>query len=103
MAEIEARISQDENLAILYKKGYENQIELSEIERLRFNEMISSLINLHENLFYQNQKGLLEDEMWEGWSKHLIDFLKKPGIRLWWNNNNFYYSKSFQKYISTRL
>ena len=75
-------------------------MELSDVERIRFIELISSLINFYENLFYQYQKGVLESELWEGWSNGLFHFLEKPGVKNWWDKYNALFSKSFRDYIA---
>jgi hypothetical protein len=102
MAGIETRISENNELAKIYMDGCIGATELSGIELIRFNELISSLMNLLENLFYQYNKGLLERDMWEGWSSYLIHLVEKPGVSKWWEKYNKYFSKNFRDYIAIK-
>ena len=85
VAGIEARISQDEELARIYKLGSEDQSKLDDIEKVRFNELISSFFNFYENLYFQAKEHLVDKELWEGWRANILEDLKKPGIEDWWN------------------
>jgi len=102
VASIETRISQDDNTARIYKLGTETPEELNEIEKVRFNELISSFFNFYENLYFQAREDLVELELWEGWSKNLIDDLKKSGVAAWWDDKKGFYSESFRKYVDER-
>lgn len=102
VASIEARISQDDNTARIYKLGTEAPEQLNDIEMVRFNELISSFFNFYENLYFQAKEDLLAAELWAGWSKNLMDDLNKPGVRTWWEDRKGFYSESFRRYVDER-
>jgi hypothetical protein len=95
VAGMEARLSDDAELARIFRIGSENDDELNPDERVRFHEFISSFFNFYENLYYQYQKGLIEEEMWKGWEENLRVYMKKPGFKAWWDVWGHVFSKSF--------
>ncbi|MBD1930427.1 MULTISPECIES: hypothetical protein [Cyanophyceae] len=100
-AEIESRISQDAEVAGLYGSGQANIDNLNETEKARFNELMYSLFNLYENLHYQYNNKLLEEELWAGWCQNMRDHLAQPGVAAWWKSKNYLYAKSFCKYVNS--
>ncbi|SKB15562.1 hypothetical protein PL11201_730022 [Planktothrix sp. PCC 11201] len=52
-AEIESRISQDAEVAKIYRLGQASSDKFNETQLARFNELMSSFFNLYENLYYQ--------------------------------------------------
>lgn len=102
VASIETRISQDDNTARIYKLGTEVPEQLNDIEMVRFNELISSFFNFYENLYFQAKEDLLAPELWEGWSKNLMDDLNKVGVAAWWEDRKVFYSESFRRYVDER-
>ena len=102
VANIETRVSQDDNTARIYKLGTETPDKLNEIEMVRFNELISSFFNFYENLYFQAKEDLVDPELWEGWSKNLLDDLKKSGVATWWDDRKSFYSNSFRTYVDER-
>lgn len=102
VASIESRISQDDNTARIYKLGTEASEQLNDIEKVRFNELISSFFNFYENLYFQAKEDLVIPELWEGWSKNLMDDLNKQGVAVWWEEKKVFYSESFRQYVDER-
>jgi hypothetical protein len=101
-AEIESRISQDAEVARLYKLGQESYNELNETEKARFSELLCSFFNLYENLHYQYKNKLLKEELWAGWSENMREHLGQQGVADWWQERKDFYSKSFREYVNSR-
>lgn len=100
-AEIEARISQDAETAKIYHIGCKYPDKLNDEEKVRFTQLISSNFSFFENLHYQYKTTLLEEGMWAGWCKLMIIKLKSPGIKKYWEENGYIYSKDFRKYVDS--
>jgi hypothetical protein len=81
-AELESRISQDDEVARIYKLGITNLEKLNENEFTRFNELICSFFNMYENLYYQYKNKLLEEELWAGWCLNMRNDYDKKGQKL---------------------
>jgi hypothetical protein len=99
MSNIETRISEDVELASIYRVGCEGKPKLGRDEQLRFEALLLSYFNFYENLYYQYKIKVLEDEMWEGWCKYMFDHLKQSGVKEWWGEKSAYYSQGFRDYI----
>lgn len=100
-AEIESRISQDAEVARLYKLGQVSINELNETEKARFSELVCSFFNLYENLHYQYKNKLLEEELWAGWCRNMRNHLAQRGVEDWWESKSYLYSKSFREYVNS--
>lgn len=101
-AEIEARISQDTEAARIYKLGREKPDQLTtEEEKTRFRMLICSIFNFFENLHYQYKSGLLEETMWAGWCKLMRYRLEEPGVKEYWEETKYLYSKDFCEYVDS--
>ena len=100
-AEIEARIGQDSETATLYDIGCKYPDKLNDEEKVRFTQLMSSTFNFFENLHYQYKNALLEEGLWAGWCKLMIIKLKIPGIKKYWEDNGYIYSKDFRQYVDS--
>ncbi|CAD5967443.1 MULTISPECIES: hypothetical protein [Planktothrix] len=100
-AEIESRISQDAEVAKIYRLGQASSDKFNETQLARFNELMSSFFNLYENLYYQYNNKLLEEELWAGWGQNIRDHLAQPGVAAWWKSKSYLYAKSFREYINS--
>lgn len=100
IAAIEARISEDKELARVFRVGRRGE-RLEPDEQLRFNELMSSFFNFHENLHYQYRQHLLDEDLWKGWNENLSLYLSRPGCRAWWDGTAHLYSKNFREYVDS--
>lgn len=102
-AEIEARISQDHETARIFRVGSDKPDEpkLTAEESVRFEQLICSIFNFYENLYYQYKTGLLEASLWAGWCLTMRNQLRKKGISEYWKNHSYLYSKDFCDYIES--
>ncbi|PSB43227.1 hypothetical protein C7B80_24920 [Cyanosarcina cf. burmensis CCALA 770] len=100
-AEIEARIGQDAETARIYHIGCEYPDKLNAEEKIRFTQLICSIFNFFENLHYQYKTGLLEESLWSGWCQLMKNKLDNPGIKEYWQDNSYLYSKDFREYVKS--
>ena len=52
-----------------------------------------------ENMFYQNQKGYLEDDVWIGWERLMVTYFWRPGFQSWWLLRREVFSQSFTGFL----
>ena len=101
-AEIEARIGQDSETARIYYMGCDNPEKLSgEEEKIRFRQLICSIFNFFENLHYQYKTGLLDEHLWAGWCELMRNKLSKLGVKQYWEETSYLYSKDFREYVTS--
>lgn len=99
-AEIESRISQDKEVARIYRQGRADMSQLDENEQIRFGEVLSSFFNLYEGMYYQYRDGILLQEHWKGWCENMQQDLKHPGVREWWEEKQRLYGDSFRNHVN---
>jgi hypothetical protein len=100
-AEIESRIAQDSEMANIYNIGRHIPEQLSPIDKIRFEQFMCSIFNFFENLYYQNENGLLDEHLWSGWHKLMESNLKETGFQDYWKDHSYFYSERFSKYIES--
>ena len=101
-AEIEARIGQDPITAKMYNDGCKNQENLTPENKIRFEQIICSIFNFHENLYYQYDSGLLDEHLYAGWFKLLRKTLSQEGVKQYWieRDKEGVYSSKFQDVVN---
>ena len=99
MANISMEIGKDAQLSSLIRKGLLRFSDLDADEQFQFLVLLTSLYRRFENVFYQNKKGLLEKELWEGYSHSMIAYFQTDGGREFWNLRRDSFSSSFTNYL----
>jgi hypothetical protein len=99
IAHIEARISEDKELARIFRVGCAGEPLLDPDEQIRFDHLISSLFNFGENMFYQYEHGLIDEDTWTTWHQSLIKYFEDPGVMKWWEVGGPAFRESFRKQL----
>jgi hypothetical protein len=50
-------------------------------------------------MFYQHQKGYLEDEVWLGWERLMVSYFYRAGFQTWWMMRREVFSLSFAEFL----
>jgi hypothetical protein len=102
LANINAALAQGKDSVKVYIKGRDevDKVEQGEIEKVIFGFFMSSAFNLYENLYYQHDRGLLDQELWGAWDKAISRYIEFPGVRHWWERNEDKFHESFRKYVN---
>lgn len=98
-AEIESRISQNTETAKIYYTGRHHPEKLTQEEEIIFEQLMCSIFNFFENLYYQNKNGLLENHLWAGWCNLMRVRLAEIGVKEYWDKSEYLYSKDFCEYV----
>lgn len=93
----------DSALAELVVRGIRDPDALTEVETAQFTSFWQNGFFAMQNWFYQRQEGVLDEGIWWGWSKILIDITQTPGIRRFWEHRRHYFSNDFRAYLETEL
>ena len=57
---------------------------LTREERGQFTLLMVSLFRSYENIFYQHNRGMIEDAVWQGWENSMRRIFWSPGVQAWW-------------------
>jgi hypothetical protein len=73
--------------------------KLDNDEYLQFAYLGISLFRRYENVFFQYQSGLINDDFWFGHRDNLLWFFHRPGTQAWWQERRLGFSRSFREFL----
>jgi hypothetical protein len=73
------------------------------VDVFRHESLISWWLLLHENIYYQRKRGLLDDEAYLPWEKDLLDFIERTNLRRMWPKIRGFYQGGFAGHIEGAL
>lgn len=88
-------------LSHLFVQAMENYHQLSSDEKARISQLFFQCFHYFENMFYQHQKGYLDEEVWLGWKRLMLTYYSRPGFQTWWEHRRDVYSESFAVFLET--
>lgn len=94
-------IASDSETALLFAHGLESFDTLSAVEKARLSQYFYGIYRYFENMYYQNSKGYLEDEVWIGWKRMMLSYFHRPGFQVWWQHRRLVYNPSFVEFLET--
>ena len=89
------------DLSHLFVKAMEDYHQLSPDEKARISQIFFQSFHYFENMFYQHQKGYLDEEVWTGWKRLMLTYYSRPGFQTWWEHRRDVYSESFALFLET--
>lgn len=84
----------------VFEKGLSEMELLSDADRRRFSWFLASLFYMFDNLFKQNQRGVLSAESWSVQRRTIAGFMRNKAIVLWWESGFFQASPMFADYVN---
>lgn len=99
LAEMAAIIGTDKELARIFRVGMIDPGALQQDEFVQFGYLGISLFRRFENVFFQYQSGMIDDDFWNGHRDNILWFFHRPGIQLWWKDRKFAFSKKFREFL----
>ena len=94
------QLSQDRNLAELWVNGTKNFDTMDGVERFRYQQLLFWWLILHENIYYQYQSGLVDEQMFRGWQTELHAFIRDKRIALFWDGEmKRYFRADFRRNV----
>ncbi len=99
LAEMAGIIGSDKALARVFRIGMVSADKLDEDELAQFGYLGISLFRRFENVFFQYQAGLVDEDFWTGHRDNILWFFHRPGMQAWWKDRKFAFSKSFREFL----
>ena len=103
LAEMAAIIGSDKELSRIFRIGMANPDELTEDELIQFGYLGISLFRRFENVFFQHQSGMINDDFWIGHRDNILWFFHRPGMQAWWKDRKFAFSKRFREFLDNSV
>lgn len=79
------QLIQDRDFARLWVLGAKTFDEMDEVDKYRFGSLLTWWLLLHENIFYQRRRGLIEKETYEAWQRDLEVFVRTMNLSCHWS------------------
>lgn len=99
LAEMAGIIGQDRELARIFRIGMEDPSGLTEDEFTQFGYLGISLFRRFENVFFQYQSGMIDEDFWIGHRDNILWFFHRPGMQIWWKDRKFAFSARFREFL----
>lgn len=90
----------DPQMAKMWIEGAKEFENYSEVDRFRFETLLFWWLILHENVYYQKQKGLLDKEIYAAWEYDLRHFVEKQQLHLHWEGKKNFFQQEFKEHVS---
>lgn len=94
-------MSSSANLSYLYVQAMEDFTKLDADEKARISQLFFATFHYFENMYYQYQKGYLEEDVWRGWKRLMLTYYSRPGFQTWWSARRDVFSNSFGEFLET--
>ncbi len=101
LGEMAAIVGESKEKARIFSVGMANPRKLKKDEYLQFAYLGISLFRRYENVFFQYQSGMIDDDFWFGHRDNLLWFFHRPGTQVWWKERRLGFSKSFREYLES--
>ena len=99
LAEMAGIIGSDRELARIFRVGMVEPASLTEDEYTQFGYLGISLFRRFENVFFQYQSGMIDEDFWVGHRDNILWFFHRPGTQAWWKDRKFAFSKRFREFL----
>ena len=99
LGEMAAIVGRDKDLSRIFRTGMANPEALSEDEFTQFVYLGISLFRRYENVFFQYQSGMIDEDFWIGHRDNILWFFHRPGNQAWWKDRKFGFSKRFREFL----
>jgi len=101
LAEMAGIIGRDKELARIFRIGMEDPAALTEDEFTQFGYLGISLFRRFENVFFQYQSGMIDEDFWIGHRDNILWFFHRPGMQIWWKDRKFAFSGRFRDFLDS--
>jgi hypothetical protein len=94
---------QDRKMAELYVRGAEQYPDLDDVDQYRYRSLLSWWLILHENIYYQWRRGLLDHRSFKPWASELKVFVKQQQLERVWGEMRNLFQDQFACHIDRLL
>jgi len=99
LGEMAAIVGESKEKARIFSVGMADPKKLDSDEYRQFAYLGISLFRRYENVYFQYQSGMINDDFWFGHRDNLLWFFHRPGTQTWWQERRLGFSKSFREYL----
>jgi hypothetical protein len=93
-------LAQDRALTDIWRQGTERFDDLDEIDRERYFYLLTWWLMLHENIYHQWRKKLVDEDTYVSWTRDLEYFARRQRLENHWSKLNSYFEVSFAEHVT---
>jgi hypothetical protein len=94
---------QDSQMAKLWIEGAEEFESYGKVDKFRYQTLLFWWLILHENVYYQRQKGLLDEVMYAAWEYDLRRFITRQNVQRHWDGLKNLFQQEFAEHVGQVL
>ncbi len=95
------QIAQDRELAALWLQGAQRLEDLDVVDKERYFNLLTWWLMLHENIYHQWSKKLIEEDTFKSWTRDLEYFAQRQKLGRNWEMISSYFEASFAEHVKT--
>lgn len=100
LREVTRPFTDNAEVARIWRIGLENLDGLNREEKARFFHAAFQFLKAMETIHFHYVYGLMEEQIWRGWSNLYRHYLATPGLDYYWQLRRDLFSDRFQVFIS---
>jgi hypothetical protein len=89
----------NDNVARVFRVGIEDLGELSDDERIQLDTLLITAFRIFQNLYLQHESSMIEEELWDGYRRNMLWYMRRPGVLDWWKSRKGLYSPAFVAFL----
>lgn len=101
LGEMAAIVGDSKDRARIFTVGMATPEQLDHDEFNQFAYLGISLFRRYENVFFQYQSGMIDQDFWAGHRDNLLWFYHRPGTQRWWQERRLGFSKRFRTFLES--
>jgi hypothetical protein len=102
-AGISLEIAKDRDFVDLYSRASQEFASLSDVERAQYSFMLLSFLRRAENVFFQTEIQLLQNEHWSGIRDSIKAIVAPPGAQDCWRTIRSRLNPEFRTFVDTLI
>ena len=91
----------DPAVAALWVSGSKDYENFDRVKKYQYKSLLIWWLLLHENIFYQNQKSLLDENIYASWDYDLRNFVRNQPLEPRWAELKDAFQSEFRNYVSS--
>jgi len=95
------QLAQDRALTELWRQATQRFEELDEIDRERYFNLLTWWLMLHENIYHQWRRKLIDKDTYRSWTRDLEYFARRQRLGNHWTQLSSYFEASFAEHVAT--
>ena len=93
------QLIQDPEMAWLWVHGARELAAMDEVKRYRYQSLLIWWLILHQNIYYQHRRRLLDNDTYSGWATDLRAFVKEQNLGRLWQELQPYFQGEFAAHV----